>query len=221
MTTLQSFLILLLLYTMLFVVCFWAARQKSGSLAAVVMANGFWGILHIRHTAGIIITLIAPIVFIPDLPFYLLLVPGEVNNLQVMLFIMAALPCLLLASKEAERSVEKKEKDVQQAIFHIVLRTVFIISYEWFFRGCLLFICINAFGIFSAVAINILLYSLIHSFSSKKELIGSVVFGIVLCAFTIWCKTVWPAIVLHWLLSFSFDSILLHSQFIRTPKFRL
>lgn len=221
MTTLQSILILLGVYTILFIVCFWSARRKSDSLAAVLIANGYWGILHFRHIAGTLITFIFPLVLIRDLPFYLLLVPGEVSSLQVFLLIIASLLCLLLASNQAERLTEKKDKAAEQAILHVILRTVFIISYEWFFRGCLLFICIREFGVFSAVGINIFLYAFIHSFSSKKEFIGSVVFGVALCVFTIWCQTIWPAVVLHWLLNFSNDSILLHSQFVRTPKYRL
>jgi membrane protease YdiL (CAAX protease family) len=144
-----------------------------------------------------------------------------VSSFQVFSFIIVALLSVLLASGHAKRVSEKKEKAINQSIVHVLLRTGFIISYEWFFRGCLLFVCVNAFGIFPAVAINILLYSLIHSFSSKKEFAGSILFGGVLCAFTIWCDTIWPAIVLHWLLSFSYDSIILHSQFVRTPKYRL
>ncbi len=105
-------------------------------------------------------------------------------------------------------------------MLHILLRTVFLASYEWFFRGCLLFISMAVFDTAIAIGINLVLYALIHSFNGRKEWIGSLPFGLVLCVFTIWWQSIWPAIALHILLSSSYESVLLHPYLVRSPKYK-
>jgi membrane protease YdiL (CAAX protease family) len=88
---------------------------------------------------------------------------------------------------------------------YIIVRFIFLCVYEVFFRGFLLNDSINQLGIPLAITINIALYVLIHIFSGRKEIIGSIPFGLVLCAVSILFNAVWPAIVLHLALSFTYE----------------
>ena len=221
MAQLQSLLILLLLYGMFFMATLWAWKRKSDSLTSVLV-NGQWNLLHFRHLAGILLMLPVPFLFVPDLPFHLLLVPPDITGLQTILLTVIALAGMLLGAIHAEKTIRNNfgmhQAGILQALMHLLLRSVFLVAYEWFFRGCILFVCIKAFGLVPAIIINIFLYSLIHVFN-KKELIGSIPFGLLLCVFTVWCQSIWPAVVLHWLLSVLYESVILQSQLVKNQKY--
>jgi membrane protease YdiL (CAAX protease family) len=200
-------------YGMLFLLCFWAWRMKSENLVSQKVLNGNWLLLHIRHTVGVFIMTVLPAVFLPDVPENVFLWPVSADHIQTLTLILAALVLLILVVKDrkdlpADKPVNQKGSSFH-AILHIVLRSSFLVSYEWFFRGCVLFSCIEFFGTIPAIIINLVLYALIHSFNGKKEMYGSLPFGLMLCLFTLWYQSVWPAIFLHLLLSSSHESYLL------------
>jgi len=90
----------------------------------------------------------------------------------------------------------------------LVIRTLFLIAYECFFRGVLLFTMMENTGLFMAVFINIILYVAVHWFD-KKERIGSVPMGLTLCLVTILSRSVWPAIIIHLSLALGHEITLL------------
>jgi len=76
-------------------------------------------------------------------------------------------------------------------------RLLYLISYECFFRGLLLMgFCLLA-GVTWGVIINISLYTLIHIQKDKKELLACIPFGLLVCLFTVWWQSAWPAIIFH------------------------
>ncbi|MGI8601175.1 MAG: CPBP family intramembrane glutamic endopeptidase [Chitinophagaceae bacterium] len=102
-------------------------------------------------------------------------------------------------------SLIRKEK-----IFYLLIRVLFLVGYEFYFRIVLL----QAFyflPIAYAVVINVILYSAAHAFSGKKEMIGSVPFGFALCLLTIIHQSVWPAIMLHIILCLPYESLKLYA----------
>ena len=94
---------------------------------------------------------------------------------------------------------------------------VYLVSYEILLRGILLTACMNIFSMAGAVAINLLVYSAIHVPKSRKEVIGSIPFGLVLCLVTIATGSVLPAILLHISLPVSFDSACIF-YYLKTSK---
>ena len=92
--------------------------------------------------------------------------------------------------------------------------TGYIFSYELLFRGILLTESIAAFGIVTAVAINIALYALVHIPKGLNETIGSIPFGLILCAATIYTGNIWTAFFLHTILALSNEwfSIYYHDE---------
>lgn len=95
------------------------------------------------------------------------------------------------------------EKVIQ--ISYIPLRILFLFAYEFWFRGILLFSLLTAFDMSWAILINVTLYAGLHAFSGKKEFLGSIFFGVILCMLSIWTESVWPAALIHLALSLSYE----------------
>lgn len=90
----------------------------------------------------------------------------------------------------------------------VFVRILFLITYEFFFRGAVLFIMTKDFGIILAVIVNLILYMLVHWFD-KRERYGSILMGIILCGVSIYYHSVWPAIIIHLSLALSHEITLL------------
>ena len=94
------------------------------------------------------------------------------------------------------------------ALSFVFVRTLFLIVYESFFRGAVLFVMIEDFGVVTAVIINLILYALVHWFDAKERY-GSLLMGIILCYVTIYYHSIWPAIIIHLSLALSHEITLL------------
>jgi membrane protease YdiL (CAAX protease family) len=217
--------VLALSYAMLFLLCFFVKKMKSENLTSEKVQAGRWILLHIRHAGGLIFMIVLPVFFLPSMPKDLLEWPQHIDHVQVMALMITGLAVLLLAAKEADKSGNKiivaNSGSSAHALLHMLLRNSFLISYEWFFRGVVLFSCVSLYGLVPAVIINIVLYALIHSISGRKEFFGSILLGIILCVFTLWWQSAWPAILLHLLLSATYESVLLHQFFCKPSKINL
>ena len=93
---------------------------------------------------------------------------------------------------------------------YFFVRILFLVAYELFFRGMLLFDCIKWFGIFQAITLTTLLTVLLHAFSNKKEMWACIPYGIISCCCCISIQAVWPAIILHLALSITYETSLLN-----------
>ncbi len=58
---------------------------------------------------------------------------------------------------------------------------LYLLGYEFILRGPLFFTCLQAYGLVPAVAINSVIYSLIHIHKGKGEAFGAIFLGILLC----------------------------------------
>jgi len=74
---------------------------------------------------------------------------------------------------------------------------VYLIGYEFLFRGILLHTSIQAFGIWPAVVINLAIYSSLHLYKGLDEAIAAIPFGAFMCYLTIESNSVIPAILVH------------------------
>ena len=73
----------------------------------------------------------------------------------------------------------------------------YLVGYEFMFRGYLLFSCLESFGYWPAIIINICLYSLFHIHKGSREAVGSLFFGFLLCYLTLHLGSFWFAIFIH------------------------
>lgn len=98
----------------------------------------------------------------------------------------------------------------------------YLAGYEFMFRGFLLFSCLESFGYWPAIIINICLYSLAHLPKGYRETIGSIFFGFILSFSTLWLGSIWFALLVHITLALSNEwfSITFHPEMYRVKKLR-
>ena len=78
---------------------------------------------------------------------------------------------------------------------------IYLLGYEFLFRGILFLGLIPFVGLYPAIVINTVLYALAHLYKGKKETLGSIPLGIVLCIITAQTETIWTAFAVHWLMA--------------------
>lgn len=209
-------------FSLLFSLCCLIRKLKSDNLMCNKVLKGNWTALHIRHIGGIIIILFTPLLNSSVSPWEMLNWPAGLSYFQQFSLLFFCVLLLIIAIHESKKETEKITEQVlwlpMQVLLHYIFRSGFLICYEWFFRGVLLFSCIASFGLIPAIAINIILYALIHSFNGRKEFLGSIPLGLIFCGFTIWWQTVWPAILMHLILSASYESMILNRLYSKRLK---
>ena len=85
--------------------------------------------------------------------------------------------------------------------FNILSWGVYLLGYEFLFRGILFLGILPFVGLYPAVCINTVLYALAHLYKGKKETLGSIPLGIVLCIITAQTETIWTAFAVHWIMA--------------------
>ncbi|MCX7985828.1 MAG: CPBP family intramembrane metalloprotease [Bacteroidales bacterium] len=80
---------------------------------------------------------------------------------------------------------------------------LYLIGYEFLFRGYLFFSTLQHFDLVSSVGLNVAIYMLVHIPKGYKETFGSIPMGIVLCYITYYSGSVWPAVIIHSMLALS------------------
>ncbi|HEX2977454.1 MAG TPA: CPBP family intramembrane glutamic endopeptidase, partial [Bacteroidales bacterium] len=73
----------------------------------------------------------------------------------------------------------------------------YILAYEFLFRGYLLFSSIQVIGLWPAIILNTIIYSLVHFHKGIKEMVGSLPFGIILCYLCYLTGSIWIAVIAH------------------------
>jgi membrane protease YdiL (CAAX protease family) len=74
---------------------------------------------------------------------------------------------------------------------------LYLIGYEFLFRGLLFFSWANEFMPVAAIAVNVCIYALVHIPKGWKETFGAVPMGIVLCLLAYSMHSFWPAVFVH------------------------
>jgi len=99
---------------------------------------------------------------------------------------------------------------------------LYLLGYEFLFRGLLLFPLADHIGIWPAVAVNVALYSATHVPKGFQEAIGAMPLGFVLCLLTLASGTIWIAFFVHLAMALtnSFASLKFHPDmhYIRSVK---
>ena len=81
--------------------------------------------------------------------------------------------------------------------------TLYLLAYEFFFRGFLLFGILDVVGPYWAVAINTALYAIAHIPKGKFETLGAIPLGILLCIITFTTGSFWVAFGMHVVMALS------------------
>ncbi|MBW6536391.1 MAG: CPBP family intramembrane metalloprotease [Mariniphaga sp.] len=74
---------------------------------------------------------------------------------------------------------------------------LYLLGYEFLFRGILLFSLVEPLGVWPAIAVNIALYSATHIPKGLAEAIGAIPLGLIFCLLTLASGTIWIAFIVH------------------------
>jgi len=125
--------------------------------------------------------------------------------LTPILSILAATAGYLSARKIIRQDSQKDIPPPSAWKLYFPLRTLFILTYEAFFRGALFFPMVALFGIAAAILANTALYFVAHMHGDKGEKIGALVFGPILCGLAFHHGSCWPAAIVHVCLTLSHE----------------
>ncbi len=99
--------------------------------------------------------------------------------------------------------IRNKEWSYRLLIYSALGWILYLAAYEFLFRGFLLYHCVYAFGIGPAIAINVGIYSLVHIPKGKKEAIGAIPLGLILCILTLKTGNILSAFIIHVIMALS------------------
>jgi membrane protease YdiL (CAAX protease family) len=107
-------------------------------------------------------------------------------------------------------------------IINSVTWTLYLLGYEFLFRGVLLFPLVDYLGVWPAIAINIALYSATHIPKGMAETIGAAPLGLIFCILTLYSGTICIAFLVHVVMALTncFTALKFHPdmQYIRSKK---
>lgn len=178
-------------------------------------------LINLKHILGI---LLFGLIFYLITPEYRFLINSfEIPNLNILLLLLgvvfiSALLAFTLVKKNLKNKAEISQYSHNQGWIYFIIRIVFLISYEFFFRGVLLFFFIEINGLILAIIISTSLYVLIHIFDSKAEILGAIPFGIVLCLFSYFTNNIWAAFIIHGTLSGVYEVSMFNHLTLKTHK---
>ncbi len=203
-------------YTLFFLISCVAWTKDSisltGSAELITELKG----LTVRHISGICV-LGFPVISLLKYWMHLFAVPAEFSFIKelVILVLMIAAGYIALLNGVRKSRTRQKNEHVNKAAkskavtLYLAMRIFFLITYECFFRGLLLTVCIDVYGIPLAITINLIFYAGIHIFNGSAEMISCLPFGLLLCVITIWNQSVIPAIALHLTISLVYENCLI------------
>jgi len=178
-------------------------------------------LINLKHILGILLFGILFYLIIPEYRF--LINSIEIPKLNIVLLILVI---VLTSGFLSFTSVKKKLKDKtersqyksSQGWIYFIIRLIFLFSYEFFFRGVLLFTLIDTYGLTIAIIICTSLYVLIHAFDTRAEIIGAIPFGIILCLFSYFTNSIWAAFIIHITLSGIYEVSMFKHLTLKTNK---
>jgi membrane protease YdiL (CAAX protease family) len=123
-----------------------------------------------------------------------------------------ALPLIIIASyfqssSEANLAsypqIRIEKWDSQIVVSSAASWITFLVAYEFFFRGFLLFASLTVLDPWPAIALNCSLYGFAHFYKGPGETFGAVFVGVLLCYLTIQTGNIWSAVALHSVMALS------------------
>lgn len=177
--------------------------------------------LNLRHIIGILLFGVLFYLLVPD--YQSLLISIKLPNLTFLaISVIILVATVLIAITSVNKSI--KGIKIKSINFHQIdwlyfpIRVVFLLAYEYFFRGVLLFSLIYSLGLVAAISLCTFLYVLIHAFDTKEEIIGAIPFGIILCLLSYYSQSIIIPFIIHVALSLVYEVKLHNYLILKTEK---
>jgi len=220
-TIIKIYTLVAIIYACYFIISYKYNLIKINSLIDVLISFKAFKLIIIKHLLGILLFGIVFWMYQPEFQF--LIINSGFNNAT---FIVLLLIFIIISGFVSRLSAINyfENLDIWSVIkpsnqfLYFSIRIPFLFFYEFYFRGVLLHSSLLYTNLLGAILINLILYTLIHSFNSRKEIIGCLPFGIVLSLFSYYTNSIWPAFLIHTTLSFMYESTLFKITSFKTQK---
>ena len=123
--------------------------------------------------------------------------------LSVLVVVMNLLNASRPANLAMYPQVRKKEWSVKLFVASALTWILYLIGYEFLFRGFLLFAALPVMGLWPAIALNTAIYMLVHLPKGIKETLGAIPLGVILCYLTVQTGSIWIAVLVHIVMALS------------------
>jgi membrane protease YdiL (CAAX protease family) len=189
------------------------SRNESNGQARFILFQRYWGGAVLGCSA------LALPFFFGKTPMDYGMIPGFSGS---SLLISAALVVLVVVinifrAGSAENlkhypQIRAKEWDMKLYLQSSFGWIIYLLGYEWAFRGMLLYACVENLGIWPAIAVNTSLYAFAHLFKGAGETLGAIPFGIILCCITLHTGDFLVAFLVHCALAISNQTVALRAH---------
>ena len=205
-----TYSLMLFYYSMFFIAVSTGAKSGSGQLKDVLAGKGEAGILFTRLMSGIFFLGIGSVVLFErrDLDIHIIGLAWDGDYILWILAIAAIIVGISSALKIPVNNNSLHSLPLHLPVSFVLIRTLFLVVYEIFFRGIMLVIMMEDMGVGMAIILNLIFYVIVHWFD-KQERYGSLVMGIALCGVTIYYSSIWPAVIIHLSLALGHEITLL------------
>ncbi len=187
---------------------------KSQRAHRLILENGSLSgspMLLLLHLGGILVFGVAPFWLYQAESFALYSSDTVLQPAPIVIFLLLAAmlglsPRIAAKTYAAQSSFQQTKKpSCGFIVLYFFIRVLFIVAYEWWFRGFLLAYTTILLSAPLAVCLNVALYTLLHVVNGKKEMLGCLPFGLLLCVLCLWQQAAWPAITLHLALTIPYE----------------
>lgn len=93
--------------------------------------------------------------------------------------------------------IRVKEWDHQLVVKTLLAWAVYLLGYEFLFRGLLLYPLLDSIGLWPAIAVNVVMYAGLHIPKGLDEAIGAIPLSVVLCLMGVLTGTFWISYIVH------------------------
>lgn len=151
--------------------------------------------------------------------------PNRITLIWILVLSVVIIPMNYVNSRDSENLSHYPQIRDQQWSVSLLLSSalswiLYLLAYEFLFRGFLLFASLPVLGLWPAILLNTAVYSLVHIPKGSKETLGAIPFGILLSYLAVESGSFWIAFFAHVVLALSNEwfSFLFHPnmQLIKT-----
>lgn len=206
--SIQIGLLIIVSFTIYFVIGYLYKLQNSNNLEASLLVKNGLLLMNAKHFIGIILFGLVFYLLFPQFRFLILTLKIPNLTIVVSFFIILFISVYLAfksAMKHINNSVQKYSLSSSHIWEYLIIRIVFLFSYEFFFRGILFMYLLEFTSLFMAILVATSFYVFIHIFDSKLEIIVTVPFGVILCLFTYYTNSIWFAFLIHTTISLVYE----------------
>lgn len=189
-----------------FAAYYFLAHKKSASgKLREVLAQRYWGVIFMG-----LVTVLFILLFLKKSPgefglgFTFLHAPPWWTFLALPVILIASYfqassPANLAVYPQVRENTWSRATLIKSALSWIA----FLVAYEFFFRGYILYASLELMEPWSAIALNCALYGFAHFYKGPGETFGAIAVGVLLCYLTILTGNIWGAVIIHSVMALS------------------